>query len=104
MTRNGFQNKEALQDFLGNKQKVLDAGCGNVRVTALLRKYSDPLKTKIVGFAIVSSEIAQENLSGSENTFFYKKNILEDLSGLGQFDFIYFQEVLQHTSNPKLSF
>jgi SAM-dependent methyltransferase len=104
LTRNGFQNKEALQDFLSNKQKVLDAGCGNGRVTALLRRYSDPVKTKIVGFDLVSSDIAKENLAGSENTFFYKKDLLEDLSDLGLFDFIYCQEVLHHTINPKQSF
>ncbi|WP_271255180.1 class I SAM-dependent methyltransferase [Pseudanabaena sp. Chao 1811] len=104
LTRNGFKNKQSLQNFLSAKKKILDAGCGNGRVTALLRKYSDPIVTKIVGFDIVSSEIAKENLSGSENIFFYKKDLLEDLSDLGQFDFIYCQEVLHHTNNPKQSF
>lgn len=104
LTRNGFKNKQSLQNFLSTKKKILDAGCGNGRVTALLRKYSDPIVTKIVGFDIVSSEIAKENLSGSENIFFYKKDLLEDLSDLGQFDFIYCQEVLHHTNNPKQSF
>jgi len=104
LTRNGFKNKQSLQNFLSTKKKILDAGCGNGRVTALLRTYSDPIVTKIIGVDIVSSEIAKENLSGSENIFFYKKDLLEDLSDLGQFDFIYCQEVLHHTNNPKQSF
>jgi 2-polyprenyl-3-methyl-5-hydroxy-6-metoxy-1,4-benzoquinol methylase len=35
---------------------------------------------------------------------FFQKNLLEDLSDIGKFDFIYSQEVLHHTKDPKQAF
>ncbi len=40
INRNGFRNKEDLREFLKDKKRILDAGCGNGRVTALLILYS----------------------------------------------------------------
>jgi SAM-dependent methyltransferase len=34
----------------------------------------------------------------------FEKDLLGDLTNLGEFDFIYCQEVLHHTSNPKMAF
>lgn len=103
LRRNGFQNSSAFRRYLADKKRILDAGCGNGRVTALLRKYSKP-ETAIVGIDLVSHEIAEKNLKNESNVFFYRKNILDDLSDLGQFDYIYCQEVLHHTENPKKAF
>jgi len=36
LNRNGFADSEALRAYLADKKRVLDAGCGNGRVTALL--------------------------------------------------------------------
>lgn len=90
--------------FLNDKNRILDAGCGNGRVTALLREYSDPAKSEVVGIDLVAAEIAKTNLKNYSNTNFYKKNLLDDLSDIGLFDFIYCQEVLHHTDNPRKSF
>ncbi|MEP7264736.1 MAG: hypothetical protein ABI772_09565, partial [Bacteroidota bacterium] len=35
LNRNGFLNGEELTAFLRNKKRILDAGCGNGRITAL---------------------------------------------------------------------
>jgi SAM-dependent methyltransferase len=101
--RNGFKNSNAFSRYLADKKRILDAGCGNGRVTALLRKYSKP-DTTIVGIDLVSHEIARKNLMNESNVSFYKKDILDDVSELGQFDYIYCQEVLHHTENPRKAF
>lgn len=103
LSRNGFRNGDDLQQYLKDKKNVLDAGCGNGRVTALLRLYA-PESCRITGIDLVASEIAKENFAGIPNTFFYSKDLLADLSDLGKFDFIYCQEVLHHTNDPKRAF
>jgi SAM-dependent methyltransferase len=101
--RNGFGDTAALQAFLATKQRVLDAGCGNGRVTALLRENS-PAATEIVGIDLVASEIARKNLEQYKNITTLQKDLLQDLSDLGAFDFIYCQEVLHHTKDPRQAF
>ena len=103
LERNGWKNKENLIKYLSSKKRVLDAGCGNGRVTVLLSTYGNP-QTEIIGIDIVSAEIAAKNLENFPNTKIYKKDLLEDLSGLGTFDYIYCQEVLHHTADPFQSF
>lgn len=104
LNRNGFKNKSDLSKFLENKKRVLDAGCGNGRVSALLRTNSNPATTQIVGIDLVAAHIAEQNLKEYNNVAFYKKDLLGDLTDLGKFDFIYSQEVLHHTKNPKQAF
>jgi SAM-dependent methyltransferase len=104
--RNGFASVTEFEVYLKDKRRVLDAGCGNGRVTALLRKYC-PATTEIVAIDLVSSEIARENLELfglSQGISFFEKDLLGDLSDLGRFDFVYCQEVLHHTSNPEVAF
>jgi len=101
--RNGFENDQAFSSYLSDKKRILDAGCGNGRVTALLRSLSDPASF-ITGIDLVAADIARANFEGVANTAFYSKNLLGDLSDLGQFDFIYCQEVLHHTDDPFASF
>jgi len=103
LQRNGFGSPEELIEYLKDKRRVLDAGCGNGRVTALLRNYC-PVTAEIVGIDLVSSGIAQENLEAfglSDHVFFYEKDLLGNLEDLGKFDFIYCQEVLHHTPEPE---
>lgn len=105
--RNGFQDSSHLQTFLKKKKRILDAGCGNGRVTALLRKYSPPAGTEIIGIDLVSADIAEQNLKKYglyNNIKFYPKDLLDDLTDLGTFDFIYCQEVLHHTPSPRDGF
>lgn len=104
LTRNGFATPSDLRAFLAGKRRVLDAGCGNGRVTALLRRYSDPATTEIVGIDLVAADVARANLADERNLRFAQKDLLGDLSDLGVFDFIYCQEVLHHTSDPRRAF
>ena len=102
--RNGWQDANGMRAFLKGKRRVLDGGCGNGRVTALLRAHSSPEKTEIWGIDLTASDVAAANLEGATNVHFRKANLLDDLTSLGQFDFIYCQEVLHHTDDPARSF
>lgn len=101
--RNGFSNGDELAGFLKGKKRILDGGCGNGRVTALLTKYADE-DAEIVGIDLTAAHVAAENLKGLNKVSVFQKDLLEDLSDLGTFDFVYSQEVLHHTANPKKSF
>lgn len=103
MTRNGFAGGDEFRAHLAGRGRILDAGCGNGRVTALLRKYA-PKDAEIVGIDRSSATVAAKNLQEMEKVRVFEKDLLGDLSDLGKFDFIYCQEVLHHTDDPKRSF
>jgi SAM-dependent methyltransferase len=104
LSRNGLQGPEGLRRFLSGRRRILDAGCGSGRITALLRRYSDPVVTEIVGIDLVAADVARKNLAGAANVKFEQRDLLTDLSGLGVFDLIYCQEVLHHTADPRAAF
>ncbi len=103
LTRNGFSNTSEFKKWLLPKSRILDAGCGNGRVTALLR-HCAPASADVVGIDLTAAEVARENLSGLDKVRVEKKDLLEDLTDLGRFDLIYCQEVLHHTSDPRGAF
>jgi SAM-dependent methyltransferase len=104
LERNGFAHGEELGTYLADKKRILDAGCGNGRVTALLRIHSDPNRTEIVALDLVSAHIAERNLSQYKNVRCLQRDLLDDLRDLGNFNFIYCQEVLHHTLDPRKAF
>jgi SAM-dependent methyltransferase len=103
LTRNGFATDAELEAFLRAKRRILDAGCGNGRVTALLRERSHP-EAAIVGIDLVSADVATKNLAQYPGVQIRQGDLLGDLSALGEFDFIYCQEVLHHTADPARAF
>ena len=103
MNRNGFVSIDKFIQWLAPRNRILDAGCGNGRVTALLHKYA-PKNTEIVGIDLTSAHVCRENVCGLERVCIHEKDLLADLSDLGTFDLIYCQEVLHHTSDPKSAF
>jgi SAM-dependent methyltransferase len=103
LNRNGIADLAEFREWLRPRHRILDAGCGNGRVTALLRKYSPP-ETEIVGIDLTAADVAAENLADAPNTSFETRDLLGDLTGLGQFDLVYCQEVLHHTGDPAAAF
>ena len=99
LRRNGFNSLEEFKEWLSGRERILDAGCGNGRVTALLQANTNSTQ-QIVGIDLSSAEVAAENLNSFKNVDIYTKDLLGDLSDLGYFDLIYCQEVLHHTSDP----
>ena len=101
--RNGFDGASSFSAYLSRCRRILDAGCGNGRVTALLQKYA-PANAEIVGADLVASGIARANMAWPGQVSFVDADLLEPLSHLGRFDFIYCQEVLHHTADPEQGF
>ena len=103
LTRNGVPSSPDFAAWLKGKTRILDAGCGNGRVTALLQRYA-PQSASIVGIDLTAATVAAENLRDLQNVDVREKDLLGDLSDLGLFDLIYCQEVLHHTADPKGAF
>lgn len=102
LERNGYANVSELRDFLKDKKRILDAGCGNGRVTALLAREAP--KAEIWGVDFSSAEVAAKNLACYPNVVIREKDLLAEVADLGTFDFIYSQEVLHHTADPRRAF
>jgi SAM-dependent methyltransferase len=101
--RNGFATPADFQQWLAPRRRILDAGCGNGRVTALLRKYASA-EAEIVGIDLTAADVARANLDGLPRVSVLQKDLLGSLEDLGRFDLIYCQEVLHHTANPRQAF
>ncbi len=59
LNRNGFSAIADLRKFLEGKKRILDAGCGNGRVTALIRKNA-PISAEVLGFDLISPSIPKQ--------------------------------------------
>ena len=102
LERNGFRDAHDAAEQLKIYSRILDGGCGNGRVTGLLAHLAP--RAKVVGVEIIDLEIPRANTEEFTNVEIRAADLTEDLSHLGSFDFIYCQEVLHHTGNPKKSF
>lgn len=103
LNRNGFDTLADLQAYLATKTRILDGGCGNGRVTALLSSVAAP-GAKVMGIDLNADQVAAANLEGADNVSVQNADLLGDLSDIGKFDFIYCQEVLHHTEDPQGGF
>lgn len=103
LRRNGYAHPQAWAQRLAVCARVLDAGCGNGRVTALLRQLA-PLESEVVGIDLVAADVVRRNFEGVPNTRFESRDLTQDVSGIGTFDYIYCQEVLHHTADPEKAF
>lgn len=103
LRRNGWETPEGLAGYLASRHRILDAGCGNGRVTALLASHMAP-ESQIVGVDLTAWDVAAENLADVPGASFAQADLRGDLSGLGHFDFVYCQEVLHHTGDAAGAF
>ena len=102
LNRNGFTDMEDASRQLGRYSRILDAGCGNGRVTALLSTLIP--RADILGVDIIDLAVAKKNTSEFKRIHYRQADLREDLGFLGEFDFIYCQEVLHHLPNPPKAF
>jgi len=102
LERNGFTSVDEFKQFLSTKERILDAGCGNGRISALFHKYAPD--TKIVGIDSSIMAISAASLMSYAKLEFFQRDLLEDLTDLGKFNYIYCQEVLHHVADPRKAF
>jgi SAM-dependent methyltransferase len=103
LNRNGLASPTLFREWLSERRRILDAGCGNGRVTALLLKYA-PSHASVAGIDLTAADIAQQHFAEDRRVSFFEKDLLGDLRDLGEFDLIYCQEVLHHTADPRRAF
>lgn len=102
LERNGWESAAGLKKSLESRRRILDAGCGNGRVTALLASMAP--HARVVGIDQADLAPARENTKAFSNVAFQNANLRSSLSGLGMFDLVYCQEVLHHTGDAQASF
>lgn len=100
--RNGFKNVTEFETWLSIKSRILDAGCGNGRIIDLFLNHAKYVN-EIVGVDI-NPEIAKQRFDSDSKVKIFGLDISRRMKGIGQFDFIYCQEVLHHTQNPQRVF
>ncbi len=77
--------------------RVLDAGCGSGKTTAVLHDMIQPGGTIVgVDFAQDRITFAQNNYGGKPGIEFRLMDLREPLDELGQFDFVWMRFVLEH--------
>lgn len=104
LNRNGFKDESEFKLFLEDKKTILDAGCGNGRVTSMI---SRNLKEFQNLFAIdLNLDAAKKNLLNTKNVELRVVDLdsPKEIANLPKFDFIYCQEVLHHLNQPKTTF
>ena len=102
LNRNGFNTETDFIKWCRSKNRILDAGCGNGRVTNLFSKCA-AAGAQIVGIDY-SPEVAIKNLANNNNVTVGHADLTQNLAPFGTFDLVYCQEVLHHTSEPFLAF
>lgn len=104
LNRNGYKSFEDLRVYLNDKKRILDAGCGNGRITNLLASLA-PTNSEVVGIDFSSWSVAKKNLEPRfKNVKVFEADLTKNIEGIGTFDYIYCQEVLHHTGDAEKSF
>lgn len=101
LRRNNFSDFSSLGKYLEMRKRILDAGCGNGRVTNLMAGLTS---NQITGIDFSSYDVAGKSLEHLKNVTIKQANLLTSLEHLGEFDFIYCQEVLHHTGDAHKGF
>jgi len=89
--------KQAQICGIGAGARILDAGCGSGKTTAVLHDMIQPGGTIVgVDFAQDRISFAQSSYGGKPGIEFRLMDLREPLDELGQFDFIWMRFVLEH--------
>lgn len=99
----GFENEQALADFLKTKKVIFDAGCGLGYKAAWFAKLAP--ESKVIGMDYSdAAQIASKNYSNIKNLFFIKGDIAETGFKNGSIDYVSCDQVIMHTENPEKTF
>jgi ubiquinone/menaquinone biosynthesis C-methylase UbiE len=95
--------RQALWCGVKPGMRVLDAGCGVGKTTALLYEMIQP-EGSIVGIDFSEARItyAEEHYGGKKGIEFCRQNLNESMTGLGEFDLIWVRFVLEYFRRESL--
>ena len=103
LKRYGWKNEKDFKRFLKDKRFILDAGCGS----GWSAKWFTEKNHRSVVFAVDlsgSTELVVKNFESSINLFVIQADIAHLPFSKNFFDFISCDQVLHHTSNPRIVF
>ena len=99
----GFNSEKQLQEYLSDKQTILDAGCGLGYKAAWFSELA-PHAT-VIGIDISETAIiAAKNYKNIPNLYFYQSDIASTGLKTHTIDFTVCDQVIMHTENPELTF
>ena len=102
LQRFGWGTINRLREFLGQKERILDAGCGLGRDVKL---YAENTKGTVFGVDISDGVmVAQEKLGNLPNAHIIKADMTRLPFPASYFDFIVCDQALHHTPNTRDSF
>ncbi len=95
--------RQALWCGIKPGMRVLDAGCGPGKTTALLHEMIQP-GGSIVGIDFSEARItyAEEHYGGKNGIDFCRQDLTESMTGLGEFDLIWVRFVLEYFRRESL--
>ena len=102
LARNGWEDEDMLGKFLDPMQRILDAGCGNGRITRVLA--SNAPKGSHVWAWDINVTAVEQNMKNEKNVLIEEVDLSASALPQMDFDFIYCQEVLHHLENPQQAF
>lgn len=103
LTLYGFENEQALVNFLADKKFILDAGCGLGYKSAWFAELA-PHAT-VIGVDISDAAyIAAKNYEHLSNLYFLKGDIADTGLKADSIDFVVCDQVIMHTEKPHETF
>jgi SAM-dependent methyltransferase len=99
----GFGSEAELQQYLCNKEVIIDTGCGLGYKAAWFAKLAP--ESIVIGIDISDAiELAAKNFSGLPNLFFLKQDIAKTGLNADSIDFVVCDQVIMHTEDPESTF
>jgi SAM-dependent methyltransferase len=99
----GWPNEAAYAQYLSDKGRILDAGCGNGRETALMARLAPA--AEVFGLDISDAVIAaRENTAHLPNAKILQADLCSPPLDIGKFNYIAALGVLHHTPNTYVAF
>ncbi|MDO8496748.1 MAG: class I SAM-dependent methyltransferase [bacterium] len=100
LDRYGYKTVDGLQEFLKDKKRILEAGCGLARDSKLFAECNSSAQIVAMDQSPSALKVARETLGQFENCWIVRADIT-NLSGYGVFDFISCDQVMHHTPEPE---
>jgi SAM-dependent methyltransferase len=99
----GFENEEALRQYLSTKKYIIDTGCGLGYKAAYFARLS-PAST-VIGIDISeAAHIAAKNFAHLPNLYFLRRDIADTGLKVESIDFVVCDQVIMHTEVPEKTF